>query len=91
MNRYSRSLSSRPHAISAWLEEVAILAGFGTTFLIDEAHAAVLGYGINPRSGCKVLIIEFGQDGLEVRIVAIGEENPNPADTTFTGFGQGRE
>ena len=69
-----------PPSYISWLEDVAILAGFGTNFLIDEAHAAVLGYGLNPRSGCKVLIIEFGQDGLDVRIVAISEEIPHPAE-----------
>jgi molecular chaperone DnaK (HSP70) len=68
-----------PQCYISWLEDVAILAGFGTNFLIDEAHAAVLGYGLNPRLGCKVLIIEFGQDGLDVRIVAIDEEIPHPS------------
>jgi molecular chaperone DnaK len=63
----------------SWLEDIAAQAGFGTNFLIDEAYAAVLGYGLNPRSGCNVLIIEFGQDGLDVRIVAIGEEISPPA------------
>ncbi len=48
----------------------------------------VLGYGLNPRSGCKVLIIEFGQDGLDVRIVAIGEEIPHPAVPRSRIFGR---
>jgi molecular chaperone DnaK len=69
-----------PPSYISWLEDIGIQAGFGTNFLIDEAHAAVLGYGLNPRSGCKVLIIEFGQDGLDVRLVAIGEESPHPAE-----------
>jgi molecular chaperone DnaK (HSP70) len=69
-----------PPSYISWLEDVAILAGFGINFLIDEAHAAVLGYDLNPSSGCKVLIIEFGQDGLDVRIVAISEDIPHPAE-----------
>jgi molecular chaperone DnaK (HSP70) len=68
-----------PPSYISWLEDIAIQAGFGTNFLIDEAHAAVLGYGLDPRSGCQVVIIEFGQDGLDVRIVAIGEEFSPPA------------
>jgi len=66
-----------PQGYISWLEEIALSAGFNTHHLIDEAYAASLGYGLNPQSGCRVLIIEFGQDGLEVKIVAINEENPN--------------
>ena len=80
-----------PPCYISWLEDVAILAGFGTNFLIDEAHAAALGYGLNPCLGCKVLIIEFGQDGLDVRIVAIDEETPKSGRTAFADFRQSGE
>jgi molecular chaperone DnaK len=68
-----------PQWYTSWLEEVSLSAGLSTYCLIDEAHAAALGYGLNPQPGCKILIIDFGQDGLDVKIVAIGESTHNPA------------
>jgi molecular chaperone DnaK (HSP70) len=68
-----------PQWYTSWLEEVALSAGLSSYCLIDEAHAAALGYGLNPQPGCKVLIIDFGQEGLDVKVVAIGESAQNPA------------
>lgn len=61
----------------SWLEETALSAGFKKYHLIDEAYAAALGYGVNPCSGSKILMIEFGQDELDVKIIAFAEENPH--------------
>jgi len=66
-----------PHDYISWLEETALSAGFKKYHLIDEAYAAALGYGVNPRSGSRILMIEFGQDGLDVKIIAFAEENPH--------------
>jgi molecular chaperone DnaK (HSP70) len=66
-----------PHEYISWLEETALSSGFRKYHLIDEAYAAALGYGLNPHSGSRILMIEFGQDGLDIKIIAFAEENPH--------------
>jgi molecular chaperone DnaK (HSP70) len=66
-----------PHDYISWLEETALSAGFQKYHLIDEAYAAVLGYGLNPQSGSRILIIEFRQDGLDAKIIAFADDNPH--------------
>jgi molecular chaperone DnaK len=72
----------------SWLEETALSAGFRTFHLIDEAYAAARGYGLNVRDGCTVLIIDFGQDVLDVKIVAITEDPPNPTQSRSRVIGR---
>jgi len=62
-----------PEPYSAWLCAVATAAGFSVPFVIDEACAAVQGYGLPLLPKSLFLLIDFHPDGIDIAIVTPSE------------------
>lgn len=62
-----------PEHYSSWLRAVATAAGFSVPFVIDEACAAALGYGLLLSPESMFLLIDFHPDGIDIAVVTPGE------------------
>jgi molecular chaperone DnaK (HSP70) len=61
-----------------WIRNTAIAAGINTVHLIDEAAAAVLGYGQPLEPGAIFLIIELCEGSCAVKMVTRREQSLSP-------------